>query len=108
MSTNMEAFRSLDGSDGLVDRPFIHITFQHGAVPEVGVNGCRLEDVIEVVQNRLLDHQGRSLACEENAEALFHLEAARDALLARQRRRQHQGVFNTAEPHESQEPAFLG
>ncbi len=101
MSENMERFRSLDGSDGLVSKPFIHIEFQRGAVPEVGINGCRIEDVIEVIQDRLLDHQGRDLACEENAEALFHLEMAKEALVLRQRRREHQGVLNTPAQHEA-------
>jgi hypothetical protein len=99
MSENMERFRSLDGTDGFVCKPFIHIVFQRGPVPEVGVNGCRIEDVIEVLQNRLLDHQGRDLACEENATALYHLEMARDALMLRRRRREAQGVINTAEKH---------
>ena len=101
MSENMEAFRSMDGSDGFVCKPFIHIIFQRGAVPEVGVNGCRIEDVIEVLQSRLLDHQGRELACEENATALFHLDAARDALMRRHQLREEQGVLNTRQPHAS-------
>lgn len=95
MSENMERWRSLDGSDGFVCKPFIHIIFQRGAVPSLGVNGCRIEDVIEVLQERILDHQGRSLACEENAEALMHLEAAREALLKRRRRRESRGLLNT-------------
>ena len=101
MGENMEKWRSLDGSEGFVCKPYIHIVFQHGPVPEVGINGCRIEDVIEVIQERLLDHQGRGLACEENATALFHLEAAREALLSRRSRRESQGVLNTPEPHES-------
>lgn len=104
MSENMERFRSLDGSDGLVEKPFITITFQHGAVPDVGLNGCRIEDVIEVIQNRLLDHQGRDLACEENAEALYHLEMAHDALLRRRRHREAAGVLNTHLPHPAPTP----
>ncbi len=100
----MERWRGLDGSDGFVCKPFIHIVFQRGPVPENGVNGCRIEDVIEILQERLLDHQGRSLACEENARALFHLDAAREALLDRQNRRIAQGVLNTKERHAS-EPA---
>lgn len=101
MSENMERFRSMDGSDGFVMKPFIHIIFQRGAVPEVGINGCRIEDVIEVLQERLLDHQGRDLGCEENAVALYHLEAAHEALLQRRRRREQQGVINTREGHVS-------
>lgn len=101
MSENMEAFRCLDGSDGHVKKPFIHIEWQCGSVSENGINGCRVEDVIEVLQNRLLDHQGRSLACEENAEALLHLELAREALVKRRRRREDQGVLDTDQPHAS-------
>lgn len=104
MSVNMEKWRSLDGSEGVIEKPFIHIVFQRGPVPEVGVNGCRIEDVIEVLQERILDHQGRDLACEENAEALLHLDMAREALLLRRRRREQQDVLNTAEKHKSKEP----
>lgn len=95
----MEQWRCMDGSDGFVCKPFIHIVFQRGPVPTYGVNGCRIEDVIEELQERLIDHQGRSLACDENAEALRHLDEAREALLRRRRRREVQGVLNTAEPH---------
>ena len=100
MSENMEKWRSMDGSDGLVRKEFIKIDFQRGPVPEVGVNGCRIEDVIEVLQDRLLDHQGRDLACEENASALFFLDQAHEALVARRRKREDQGVLNTAQPHQ--------
>jgi hypothetical protein len=111
MSENMEAFRSLDGSDGIVEKPYIKLLFQRGSVSEIGINGCRIEDVIEVLQNRLLDHQGRALACEENAEALLHLELAREALVLRRRRREDQGVFDTPQKHVNPahlEPATLG
>lgn len=103
MSENMEAWRSMDGSDGFVCKPFIHIIFQRGPVHDHGINGCRIEDVIEVLQNRLLDHQGRELACEENAQALYHLDLAREALLLRHRRREDQGVLNQPERHVSGE-----
>jgi hypothetical protein len=99
MSENMEKFRSLDGSEALVVRPFIQIVFQHGHPNEVGVNGCRVEDVIDVAVDRLLDFQGRTLACEENAEALEHLYLAREALGKRKRRREQQGVLNSQAAH---------
>jgi hypothetical protein len=105
MSENMEKFRSLDGSHALVDLPFIRIIFQHGSPSSVGVNGCSIEDVIEVLVQRLLDFQGRSLACEENATALYHLEEAREALLLRRRRRQEQGVLGFNQPHKATDPA---
>jgi hypothetical protein len=90
----------MDGSEALVVRPFIQVVFQHGHPNEVGVNGCRIEDVIDVAVDRLLDFQGRNLACEENAEALEHLYLAREALLKRTRRREQQGVINTQKPHQ--------
>ena len=101
MSEQMEKFRHMDGSDAVVDRPFIHITFQHGHPNEVGLNGCRIEDVIDVVVEKLLDFQGRDLACEENATALYHLDMARDALLLRRKRREQQGVIFSQKPHQS-------
>ena len=103
MSENMEKFRSLDGSEAVVIRPFIQIVFQHGHPNEVGVNGCRVEDVIDVAVDRLLDFQGRNLACDENSEALEYLYQAREALLRRKRRREQQGVINTQQPHQSEE-----
>ncbi|HJP83685.1 MAG TPA: hypothetical protein VJ835_09285 [Fimbriimonadaceae bacterium] len=101
MSENMEKFRSLDGSEALVQKPFISIVFQHGHPNEVGVNGCRIEDVIDVLVDRLLSFQGRDLACEENSEALEHLHFAREAMLVRRRRREQQGVLNTQKAHKS-------
>lgn len=103
MSENMDKFRSLDGSSALIDQPFIKIVFQHGHPNEVGINGCRIDDVLEVVVTRLLDFQGRDLACAENAEALEHLHQAREALLKRRRTREQQGVINTQKAHMSAE-----
>ena len=105
MSENMEKFRSMDGSEAFMRRPFIEVVFQHGHPNEVGINGCRVEDVIDVAVDRLLDFQGRNLACDENAEALEHLYLAREALVNRKRRRQQQGVINTQKPHVSEAAA---
>ncbi len=108
MSENMEKFRSLDGSDALYETEFIRVVYQHGHPNEVGVNGCRVEDVIDVAVKRLLDFQGRDLACKENAEALEHLYQAREALIRRRRQRESQGVLNTNQAHESEDPASMG
>ena len=99
MSENMDKFRSLDGSEAVVEQPFIKITFQHGHPDQVGINGCRIEDVIDVLTEKLLAFQGRDLACEENAQALYHLDNAREVLLLRRRRREQQGVLWTQKPH---------
>lgn len=99
MSEDMEKFRHLDGSMSVVEKEFIKIVFQHGNPEEVGINGCRLEDVIDILAEKLLDFQGRDLACEENATALYHLDLARESLLLRRRRREKQGLIGTRKKH---------
>ncbi len=106
MSENMEKFRHMDGSDAIIEKPYIKIIFQHGGAPEqVGVNGCRLEDVIEILQEKLLDFQGRDLDCDENATALYHLDLAREALLLRRKRREAQGLLGERARHASSDLA---
>ncbi len=102
MGENMEKFRHIDGSEAKIDTKHIQITFQHGHPSDVGINGCRVEDVIDVLVDKLLNFQGRELACEENATALYHLDLAREALLLRRRRREQQGVLGGPEGHKSE------
>jgi len=78
---------------------FINIKFQNGLPPEVGINGARIEDIIDVLIARLEAFQLGSLPCRENEEALNHLITARDAMMRRRKRRMLQGVFNTMTPH---------
>jgi hypothetical protein len=99
MGENMEKFRHIDGSEAVIDTEYIKIVFQHGHPQEEGVNGCRVEDVLDLLTNKLLDFQGRELACEENATALYHLDLAREALLLRRRRREQQGVLGKTKKH---------
>jgi hypothetical protein len=101
MGENMEKFRHLDGSEAVVETPYIKITFQHGSPDKVGINGCRIEDVIEIISEKLLDFQGRDLSCDENAEALYHLDLAREALVLRRRRREMQGLLSSSKRHRS-------
>ena len=101
MGENMEKFRHLDGSEAVIDLPHIKITFQHGHPQAVGNNGCKIEDVIDVLVEKILDFQGRDLNCEENATALYHLDLAREALMLRRRRREQQGVIGSQKRHAS-------
>jgi hypothetical protein len=77
---------------------YIQIKFQEGLVPEVGVNGAHVEDVIDVLMQRLHTYQ-RELPCRENAIALTHLETARLFLNERTRKRKAQGVEGQQRPH---------
>lgn len=102
MGENMEKYRHIDGSEAVFESSYIRVVFQHGNPEDVGVNGCKVEDVIDLLTNKLLDFQGRELACEENATALYHLQMAREALLLRRRRREMQGKIGKRETHASE------
>ena len=92
---------SIRGMGEVVEQPFIRIVYQSGFPKDVGVNGCRVEDVIDVAIDRIREYQAGALACEENAICLKHLHAAHRALDDRIRHRQEQGVLNTLYRHET-------
>lgn len=88
--------------DWLVENEFLRIQFQHGLAPEVGVNGVRVDDVIDAAIVRLERYQRGTLPCRENAEAIDALHRAKDSMARRRQRRVSQGVFNTYEPHKGE------
>ena len=85
----------------LLETEFIAVVFQKGFPAEVGINGCRVEDVIDLAIRRIEQYQAGSMACEENEVALRNLRNSTQALRERIRRRQEQGVLNTMGKHES-------
>lgn len=108
MSENMEKFRHLDGSGAEIRRDHIQIILQHGNPKDKGVNGCRLEDVLSMLEQKLHEFQSRELACEENVEAIHHLRLAREALELRHKRRVEQGLLGGRTPHQSAKPETAG
>lgn len=80
---------------------YITVTWQKGLPTDVGVNGCRVDDVLALASEKLRSYQVGSLACEENADALRAIEEALQAMDARRRRRVEQGVLNTMKAHET-------
>ena len=81
--------------------PFVRIKFQAGPLQERGVNGCSIEDVIDVLVTRLEGFQKGPFRCRENALAITNLEQGKLWLLERTRKRQGQGVEGTNAPHQS-------
>lgn len=71
---------------------YIAIQFQEGPIQEHGVNGCQIEDVMEVLLARLRGFQDGPFRCRENALAITHLEESLHWLQARTANRQRQGV----------------
>jgi hypothetical protein len=88
------------GIGEVVELPFIRVVFQCGLPKDAGLNGCRIEDVIDVALFKLDQYQREPLACEENAEAIRYLKLAKQSLAQRIQRRQVQGVLNTMTRHE--------
>jgi hypothetical protein len=58
-------------------------------------NGAFVEDVIEAAADRLHYYQKSRFACESNATALLHLDAALAALAARTKDRERRQVEGT-------------
>lgn len=89
----------LDGSDAA--KPYISIKFQAGPLQEVAMNGCSIEDVIDVLTARLEGFQKGPFKCRENALAITKLEEAKHWLLYRTAKRQQQNVEGTNAAHVS-------
>lgn len=70
----------------------LHLLFQNGTIPEVGVNGVTLEAVLAACGHRLEGFQSGKFACDDNQEALDHINAAIAALQRRTRNRIARGV----------------
>lgn len=79
--------------------PFLNIKFQEGTVEENGVNGTQIEDVIDLLVERLNGFQKGAFPCRENALAITKLEEARMWLNERTRKRKEQGVEGKNEKH---------
>lgn len=79
--------------------PWVTIKFQCGPVKEFNRNGVQIEDVIDLLVERLEGFQKGPFRCRTNALAITNLEQARMWLQERTRQRQKQGVEGTNQPH---------
>ena len=93
---------TMDGSPATVRDAagYINIKFQCGPVQEHGVNGASIENVLELLIQRLEGFQCGPFACYENATAITKLRGAVAALEARTQKRVEQGVVGTNQAHE--------
>lgn len=79
----------------IAPRKFSYINFQEGPIGEAGPNGCREEDLLAIVKDRLECFQAGSFPCEENARALKKVQEAIDWLNYRTAERVKRGVEGT-------------
>lgn len=63
--------------------PYVKITFQRGNRKNVGQNGCRMEDVVDVLIDRLTAYQSAMYKNQDNELALMYLQEAKQALARR-------------------------
>ena len=82
-----------------IPNEFINIKFQSGPIQEYGANGCQVEDVIEVLVNRLTSYQDGEFPCKENEHAIASLEEASLWIQSRTHKRVEQGVEGKNEAH---------
>lgn len=71
---------------------YVWIQFQDGPRQENGINGCLIEDVINVLLARLEDYQKTKFNCHENDMAITKLTEGRLWLEERTRARVERGV----------------
>ncbi len=82
----------------------LNIRWQRGPLKPPGEtemlppNGAFVETVIEAAMRRLKFYQTTRFRCEENEEAIFHLEDALALLRERTNRRQAAGKLGTHKP----------
>lgn len=78
------------------DIPYVLIQFQQGARkdPE-SIHGLIDSDLLEIIRDRLTAFQNGEFACEYNAEALMHIEAALKAMNSRVEDRINRKVLGT-------------
>lgn len=65
---------------------YMNIKFQEGAIDEVGVNGCQVEDVIDILIEKLKSYQNGQFHSMENSIAINNLLCANYALHCRRER----------------------
>lgn len=73
----------------------VKVDFQEGPIKEHGVNGIANEDALVMVLARLQGFQSTPYACEENAQAITHIEAALTVLRERTNKRVARNVEGT-------------
>lgn len=82
-----------DGGTGFGEgSDFAKIKFQKGPIDEVGVNGCQMEDIMDILIHRIDGFQSGDFPCQENGLALSYIEMAKQALERRTKERQSRGV----------------
>lgn len=71
------------------------IHFQDGPIKDNKINGIFMEDLLNIVKDRLLNYQKTEFACDYNAKAIDGINLALNALRERTIDRENRGVLGT-------------
>lgn len=74
------------------------ISWQRGPINEAGRNGAFLIEVLQSCFNQLEYFQNSNYSCQENVEALIHLQKCIELLESRRNRRLSTGTLGTHQP----------
>jgi len=98
---NHDKQEALDGSPSQIhdEAGYINIKFQCGPIKEHGVNGTSIENVLELLKERLEGFQKGPFRCRTNALAITKIEEAIMWLEERTKMRLKQGVEGTNQAH---------
>lgn len=86
-----------DHDGGVSYGPGFAISWQRGPIKETHRNGAFLIDVLEACHHQLAYFQNSKYACQENDDALKHLEKAIASLESRRARRGNAGTLGHTE-----------
>jgi len=77
------------------DASMIAFLIQDGPVKEVGVNGCQIDTILKTCYI-ILGKLNYKMQCQENENAIIHLERAIECLAERKKNREARGVEGTS------------
>ena len=69
----------------------VQFKIQNGPIKEVGKNGCQVDDII-LFSRRLIEEFNAEFPCDENVQAIVHLNTALAHLKQRRIDRENRGV----------------
>lgn len=94
--TMVDVSDSLEGTYRIIDNKTMEtiliVKVQNGTVPNMGVNGVSIEDLLFVCVQELEKHAAGPFQCKETSEALAHSHQALGWLISRTRNRIARGV----------------
>lgn len=80
-----------------ISRKHITLKFQSGPTQEAGVNGCQIDEIIQILIDRLEHFQAGEFKCAENNLAIIKLMEAKMWLMERSRDRIARGIEGRSE-----------